>query len=89
MQYRLVLSPKSIPIVTDFCARLVFTVRFWTCWQLLRFFMAGLLCTSSAYRELTASRIEPAFSIPFREEYLTGEGALGANIGVSRHRGIT
>src|SRR5215467_12025013 len=63
MQYRLVLSPRSIPIVTDCCAPLAFTAAFGFCRELLSFFMAGLLCTSSAY--LGAYRIpwEPAFSL--------------------------
>ena len=49
--------------MTDWCARLVFAAGFRFCRELVRFFMAGLLCTSSAY--LGAYRIPwtPAFSL--------------------------
>jgi hypothetical protein len=43
-QYRLVLSPRSMPIVIGPCFWAV--ARFGLCLTLLFFFMAGLLCTS-------------------------------------------
>src|SRR5215831_18317553 len=51
----------------DCCARLAFAPGFGFCRELLRFFMAGLLCTSSAY--LGAYRLPwtPAFSFHLGE----------------------
>src|SRR5215470_11079634 len=65
-----------MPIVTDCSARLAFAAGFGFCRELLRFFMAGLLCTSSA--SVGAYRIpwEPAFSFHLVESMvrLTSEG---------------
>jgi hypothetical protein len=64
---RLVLSPGSIPIVTDCCPRLAFTAGFGFCRELPLFFMAGLLCTSSAYSGAYRIPWTPAFSFHLGE----------------------
>ena len=59
--------PKSIPIVTDCRARLAFAAGFGFCRELLRFFMAGLLCTSSATGSLPHP-VGAGLLIPSRRE---------------------
>src|SRR5215469_18016653 len=75
MQYRLVLSPRSIPIVTDCCAPLAFTAAFGFCRELLRFFMAGLLCTSSAYLGSLSHPVGAGLLIPSRRRFGFGAHA--------------
>src|SRR5215471_20957591 len=65
-QYRLVLSPRSIPIVTPSCVLFVFTVGFGLFSELLRFFMAGLLFHRECVTGSISHPVEAGLLIPSR-----------------------